>query len=43
MFDDTDVIYSHTRAQAIADGVLVDVSATARHVFPGVMRVSRPG
>jgi len=30
MFDEADVIYSYTRAQAIADGVLVDVTETAR-------------
>jgi len=30
MFEDTDVIYSYTRAQAIDDGVLVDVTETAR-------------
>jgi hypothetical protein len=29
-FDDADLIHSYTRAQAIADGVLIDVSATAR-------------
>jgi hypothetical protein len=30
MFEDADVIYSYSRAQAIEDGVLVDVSETAR-------------
>ena len=30
MFKETDVIFSYTRAQAIADGVLVDVTETAR-------------
>ena len=30
MFENFDLIHSYTRAQAIADGVLVDVSATAR-------------
>ncbi|MFH0918864.1 MAG: DUF6573 family protein [Fibrobacterota bacterium] len=30
MFQDLDVISTYTRAQAIADGVLVDASATAR-------------
>jgi hypothetical protein len=30
MFDQFDVVFSYSRAQAIADGVLVDVSQTAR-------------
>jgi len=30
LFENADVIYSYTRAQAIADGVLVDVTETAR-------------
>lgn len=30
LFDEVDVIYSYTRAQAIADGVLIDVTETAR-------------
>lgn len=30
MFDETDIVFSYTRAQAIADGVLVDVSERAR-------------
>jgi hypothetical protein len=30
MFDERDLIHSYSRAQAIADGVLIDVSATAR-------------
>jgi hypothetical protein len=30
LFDDADLIHPYTRAQAIADGVLIDVSATAR-------------
>jgi hypothetical protein len=30
LFDDADLVHAYTRAQAIADGVLVDVSATAR-------------
>ncbi len=30
MFDNDDLIHSYTRAQALADGILVDVSATAR-------------
>jgi hypothetical protein len=30
MFDDAEVIHRHTRADAIRDGVLIDVSATAR-------------
>jgi hypothetical protein len=30
MFDNADLILQHTHAQAIADGVLIDVSATAR-------------
>jgi hypothetical protein len=30
MFNPEDYIHAYTRAQAIADGVLVDVSATAR-------------
>lgn len=42
MFDDTfgDVIHSYSRAQAIDDGILVDVSATAREAgikFPVAM------
>ena len=30
MFDDYDIIYTYTRKQAIEDGVLVDVTSTAR-------------
>ena len=30
MFDNADLIHRYTRAQAIADGVLIDVSATAQ-------------
>ena len=30
MFEDTDIIYSYTRKQAIEDGVLVDVSEIAK-------------
>jgi hypothetical protein len=30
MFDDAEVIHAYTRADAIRDGVLIDVSATAR-------------
>jgi hypothetical protein len=30
MFDEADLIHRYTRAQAIEDGVLIDVSATAR-------------
>ena len=30
MFNESDLIYSYSRAQAIEDGVLVDVSDTAR-------------
>jgi hypothetical protein len=30
MFEDFELIHSYSRAQAIADGVLIDVSATAR-------------
>ncbi len=30
MFTEDDLIYSYTRAQALEDGVLVDVTATAR-------------
>ncbi len=30
MFDDADLIHSYTRADALRDGVLVDVTATAR-------------
>jgi hypothetical protein len=30
MFTDDDVIYAYTRAQAIADGVLIDVTSTAK-------------
>lgn len=32
MFEDAELIHAYTRAQAIADGVLVDVSPTAREV-----------
>src|SRR5262249_39362840 len=32
MFENSDLIHSYSRAQAIADGVLVDVSATAKEV-----------
>ena len=30
MFEDADVVYSYTRAQAIEDGVLIDVTGTAK-------------
>ncbi len=30
MFDEYDLIYKYTRADAISDGVLIDVSSTAR-------------
>ncbi len=30
MFDDADLIHRYTRADAIRDGVLIDVSAVAR-------------
>ena len=30
MFDDAEVIHAYTRADALRDGVLIDVSATAR-------------
>ena len=30
LFENADVIYSYTRAQALADGVLVDVTETAK-------------
>jgi hypothetical protein len=30
MFENADLIYSYTRADALRDGVLIDVSATAR-------------
>ena len=30
MFDPKDLIHSYTRAEAVADGVLIDVSAVAR-------------
>ena len=30
LFDEADVIYTYSRAQAIADGMLIDVSETAR-------------
>jgi hypothetical protein len=30
MFEDADLIHSYTRAEAIRDGVLIDVSATAK-------------
>lgn len=30
MFEDTDLIHRYTRAQALEDGVLVDVSETAK-------------
>ena len=35
MFENADLIHRYTRADAIADGVLIDVSATAREAgFP---------
>jgi len=40
LFDEADVIYSYTRAQAIADGVLIDVTTTAREAgvrFPAAV------
>jgi hypothetical protein len=30
MFDESDLIHSYSRADALRDGVLIDVSATAR-------------
>jgi hypothetical protein len=30
MFEDADLIHRYTRAEALADGVLIDVTATAR-------------
>jgi len=30
MFEDADLIHSYTRAEALADGTLIDVSETAR-------------
>jgi hypothetical protein len=30
MFDESDIIHRYSRAQALADGVLIDVSSTAR-------------
>lgn len=42
LFENTDLIYSYTRAQAIADGVLVDVTETAREagiLFPVALTV----
>ena len=39
-WDDAEIIYAYTRAQAIEDGVLVDVSETAREagfVYPVAM------
>jgi len=30
MFEDADLIHSYTRADALRDGVLIDVSATAK-------------
>ena len=30
MFEEADLIYSYTRADAIRDGVLIDVTATAQ-------------
>ena len=32
MFDEADLIHSYTRAEALADGVLIDVTETAREV-----------
>ena len=40
MFDDAEVIHSYSRKQAIEDGVLIDVTATAREAgirFPTVL------
>jgi hypothetical protein len=40
LFNEVDVIYSYTRAQAIADGVLIDVTTTAREAgvrFPAAV------
>jgi hypothetical protein len=40
LFDEVDVIYTYTRAQAIADGVLIDVTETAREAgvrFPAAV------
>jgi hypothetical protein len=30
MFEEADLIYSYTRADALRDGVLIDLTATAR-------------
>lgn len=42
IFQDTDIIYSYSRAQAIADGELIDVTDTAREAgFTVPVAVSR--
>ncbi len=43
MFENADLIHSYTRAEAIADGVLIDVSAVAREAgirFPVALTVA---
>jgi hypothetical protein len=40
MFDESDLVHRYTRAEAIADGVLIDVSGTAREagiIMPGAL------
>ncbi|MCE9563538.1 MAG: hypothetical protein K8U57_15970 [Planctomycetes bacterium] len=44
MFENAEVIHSYTRANALADGVLVDVSETAREAgirFPVALTQAR--
>ncbi len=43
LFENADLVYSYTRAQAIADGVLIDVTKTAREagiLFPVAVTAS---
>jgi hypothetical protein len=45
MFDDAEVIHAYTRADALRDGVLIDVSATAMEagsLQAAVVRVAAP-
>jgi hypothetical protein len=42
LFNGADLIHAYTRAQAIAEGVLVDVSATARARLTQACRTQPP-
>jgi hypothetical protein len=43
MFEDADLIHRYSRADAIRDGVLIDVSATAKTGLAGHQALALPG